>query len=886
VFKEDFEEQQYPAAGPHVRKANDFSDLSLPRPPYAREAQLSRDLPSKSNSSEPDASAAEQAKDSADKETVPDARSAGTTHDDAGDDAMSKLEMEKLSISNRRRQSKYQTSGSRTRPRNVSDASNRESISGLLKHMKSNSSRFSFDMIGATSQEKLLEDRHREKALRNQAASPGPESRGYDDEEDDFDYDNVIDDDGLEERIPGVNADLEDEEEYFPQQNGITGFTFHPSSTSVVTSPMSPYGQGTVSTPRDAEGNVIGFAMTEESPYMVQGQIPEPAKEQDSHNTYNQMTEKNMAINEEYSGLGLQGIDFGDNQVPQAEHLLSAHQLSSAPQDTRQRHDLEEDDMYFDDGLIAHPDDGIEGPEFDESIFDNEDTDQYGRPLHPLSSLPTLYSPLVHTNSESLGASRRQSAEEKPISRGNEKNTISRQDRAESNDSYAQQQAISPPILKPTASLTQDTLSAYQSALAAAAYAAAANGRFRRDSTPGVQFDDEDVKIPDDSQLYSPSLEDDFDYDDAYEDDPIIAEANAEALAYDSDGFYSQEFGFYSTPAGTEALYANGGFFGPRGVEGLNRSQSARIREPNLTPITERSEYSNRNSIMSLPLSHGGASIGSPGLGAVSSPGLAQLAGMLSEQDNDNMSFSALLKLRSRAWGGSQASLPNSGHGSPSMSFAPDENSSSSPAAAPHLSPWTQHHMSSSPGFTFTQWQQTQLSSSPAEARVPMPATTAFGQARKGSTFSLASDGADSEGSSSNVSPKVQFSHPARPQLQTQFLPPPLRPAQGLSPSPPVALRDSLNHRRNSSPSSNISSAVGLVSTTASQFDAEVGFFASAGKGAELRKHRHTGSSDSISYMKEDDPVAGERWVLERRRTAESGEVEVLGREVVSGGRI
>jgi hypothetical protein len=38
--------------------------------------------------------------------------------------------------------------------------------------------------------------------------------------------------------------------------------------------------------------------------------------------------------------------------------------------------------------------------------------------------------------------------------------------------------------------------------------------------------------------------------------------------------------------------------------------------------------------------------------------------------------------------------------------------------------------------------------------------------------------------------------------------------------------------------------------------------------------------------MREEDPIAGERWVLERRRTAESGEVEILEREVVSGGRI
>jgi hypothetical protein len=49
--------------------------------------------------------------------------------------------------------------------------------------------------------------------------------------------------------------------------------------------------------------------------------------------------------------------------------------------------------------------------------------------------------------------------------------------------------------------------------------------------------------------------------------------------------------------------------------------------------------------------------------------------------------------------------------------------------------------------------------------------------------------------------------------------------------------------------------------------------------------HRHKSSADSISYMKEED--SGEtRWVMERRRTADSGEIEVLGREVVEGGRI
>lgn len=39
AFTEDFEEEQYPAAGPHVRKASDFSDLPLPKPLYAEEGQ-------------------------------------------------------------------------------------------------------------------------------------------------------------------------------------------------------------------------------------------------------------------------------------------------------------------------------------------------------------------------------------------------------------------------------------------------------------------------------------------------------------------------------------------------------------------------------------------------------------------------------------------------------------------------------------------------------------------------------------------------------------------------------------------------------------------------------------------------------------------------------
>jgi hypothetical protein len=51
--------------------------------------------------------------------------------------------------------------------------------------------------------------------------------------------------------------------------------------------------------------------------------------------------------------------------------------------------------------------------------------------------------------------------------------------------------------------------------------------------------------------------------------------------------------------------------------------------------------------------------------------------------------------------------------------------------------------------------------------------------------------------------------------------------------------------------------------------------------------HRSQGSAESISYCKDEDKSSGgTRWVMERRRTAESGEIEILGREVVTGGSI
>ena len=165
-------------------------------------------------------------------------------------------------------------------------------------------------------------------------------------------------------------------------------------------------------------------------------------------------------------------------------------------------------------------------------------------------------------------------------------------------------------------------------------------------------------------------------------DDPMVAAANAEALAYDTDGEYGQEFGFYSTSdAGNlsaEQIFA-GGYFGEPGMN-LGQPRAFLVRRPSLTPISERSECSYRNSMVfgfeNPPGSRGGA--GSALGGSVHPLALSQsLAGLALDGDGsvgqggkvqgsqDDMMLSQLLRLR-RSWGGgSQAGSVKSAPGSP-----------------------------------------------------------------------------------------------------------------------------------------------------------------------------------------------------------------------------
>ncbi|KAM0139662.1 hypothetical protein ACHAO1_002721 [Botrytis cinerea] len=842
VFTENFEEEQYPAAGPHVRKANDLSDLTAPKPMYARETQRPVDQ-----------SAASKGNDELQAGDLK-RLSAQRFSSDAGPPVLPKaetpapVEPKRISIDPASTPPKPRPSSKNGgRARNVSDVSAKD----IPKHMKSTSSRFSFDMIGAAEQERLLEDRHRQKALEKKNTLDSNDDQQIYDEDDDFNYDDMMDDDGLEERIPGVNADYDEEdafagfdggyEEEIPGINttsleeieemeeqqemektapvkneaqpglldgSVAGFTFQPH----VPSPMSPYTPGAATTPRDSSGQVIGFAMTKYSPCLT-SDPPNSVFTPVSPDGNLVLPDKQLPEGKSISGSNSQGLGIV-TEVPNESQEEVTQQQSSKSTSFPYVAGLDDDDLYFDDGMIGLEGEGDENRDavvFDESLFDNNDTDEYGRPIKD-QFMAAQRSNVGPTN---VAGTVEEAKEDtlSPLSPATNRPVGGLAPQPSFSENRTSDAA---PIQLMTQSLTQDKLAEYQASLAAAAFSAAASGKFRRDSTQSLFHIDSDREenqpgLVTDSghtssqyEHLSPSYDDDFDYDDALEDDEFIAAANAEALANDQDGFYGQEFGFYSHPAASSAEYVNGGYFGPRGMDGIIRSQSGRIasREPNLTPITERSEYSNRNSFMSISHLHAPS-----GSSPIVSPGLAQLMIAESYEKGSDMSMEALLKLRSRAWGGSQASVKSSGSNG-------NGNGNASPKSVDG---------SGSPVATG-------------------PLVQSLWSRRKSSAFGLVNEAIESGiGDAGNLN-----TNQSSPELE-----------QGKP-----AVRD-------------------VSSENEHEGDAE-----KVRRPSFTKQHKSTTSAESISYMKEGDPIKGERWVLERRRTADSGEVEVLGREVLSGGAI
>ena len=317
-------------------------------------------------------------------------------------------------------------------------------------------------------------------------------------------------------------------------------------------------------------------------------------------------------------------------------------------------------------------------------------------------------------------------------------------------------------------------------------------------------FDDSQSLVPQDS--FGPGTDgvndydDDYDYD--FDDADMIAAANSEALASDDDGFYGQEFGFYAKarPSGNSALEAiNGGFFGEAGDDGLTRNRST--KEPNLTPITERSEFSARNSFI--------GSLNLPG----TSPHPRLSVSTLFE--GEVTSFEELRRLRANAFGGSNASISSDGtRGSPRSASALIGSSL----------PFSSEAMT---------WNY-------------------------------------SNGSSGSSNPPLASTAPPIPP-RSRDGPPPASPLQPIDPDAtprkpqplPSAGKPVVGHHRASS--SGVT--VPRIQTNTSH------------------SRKSSGGGDSVTYVSEQEN-GRQRWVMERRRPSEHGQMELVGREVVQGGWI
>lgn len=720
----------------------------------------------------------------------------------------------------------------KVRSRASSNADSPFQPGSMPKRFTSNASRFSFDMagVGSSAQEKILEERHRQKAkdkARISDASTASQRDDYWNEEENGEtysgYNSMDDDADFEESIPGVNADAD---------KGSGNVPSHDIPDLQALPPIRSSLSGlAISDKSDMARIDKSSASPDESTHRSSSNLwPNPLKQRslDDPSSYT----KTVLLSGHGPGLGI--------AVSPSDH---AHPLP--PEDTKEKKSMaplagiprhykfqDDDDLYFDDGMIEDVD-TRDNEAFDESVFDDDTSKIYGLPLRYLkpSDIEHKKGELFsdHMSSQSHAVDTDDTVIPNTAASGLE--APQSLPRPGSNSFFVESSSESRNSFHQASGLTQDNLAAYHDALAYAANQAAINGEFTRSESDAEQRpvkpsneltagipangsrNQEVHGLPSKFDFQDP---DDFDYDDALSDDPIIAAANAEALENDDEGFYGREFGFYARASGT-GEYANGGYFGPQGVEGIGRSHSGRVnfQEPSLTPITERSEWSNRNSAISLAL-HGYSQSAQQ---AMSSPGLAQLADMMSLEEDD-LSLSALMKLRRDAWGGSTTSLPSShSNGSQLNLLSVMTPGSGTAATNPTLSPnirSSTHSINSSNSFN-----STDSDASPSSPTITIPAHTV----------------PQKDSSSSSESP-------------------PIKP-----------------HTLHNTSESNVPSIRPRSAQLAEQ--------------AKGHKRKSSGA-ETVSYTHEEDGGSGGRgrWVVEKRRVSEGGKVELLGREVVEGSRI
>lgn len=513
---------------------------------------------------------------------------------------------------------------------------------GVPKHMNSNSSRFSFDLVGIESaaQERLLEEKHR-RLVANKLLLPlppteagdrgllqGPEAESDDASASDTEYDELY-----EEAIPGVNVDaptIEEESSYSSHfHNGLQEpaipAPLHPTKTkgaglTVATAQLAEQ-TGQLSHSPDLILSSIQESLTDGS---VSPQVDGPSiqtKVEISATPLFPAIDPDLRKASRASSYGSDGGSHYDNDEDIRDHASSG---SLQPDDT------------FDDNLGSLYE--MENPWPSSTTLPTEEEPDRPAPLNIAHSYDLTYQNLIACNPLAASA-------DSPLANPN------------------LVEGSEPPE-------------------------SASEGVFPRD-LPRLEVTSH-VEAMKSESIRSDELDESLGEEDAaVDDDPMIAAANAEALASDADGFYGQEFGFYANANGvSDSEYALGGFFGSMGNNAFFRSFSgnAAFQEPNLTPITERSEYSARSSFIFPYMPPGQSAQPLP------SPGLAQLAAMMDSSTDDDLTLANLQKLRREAWAGSNGSLHS----------AESSGGQRTPARLPPLSPVEKVYPPPSPAFNMS----------------------------------------------------------------------------------------------------------------------------------------------------------------------------------------
>lgn len=575
------------------------------------------------------------------------------------------------------------------------------------------------------------------------------------------------------------------------------------------------------------------------------------------------------------------------SEPPSATEPAAPSDARYPPARTMTRSTVISDDMYYDDGVI--------GPQVQPGASDTEFVD------HTRGEYSSHTERRLEWHAQGIGsrAADQQGAQ------------ASRQPTQKSYE-----EALEESTLRHSTSLN-----AYHSALAGAATKAAKDGRFSRGQSVNTASSRYSNPLDDFADGLSPDANDtvfgmqqDQSFDDVEEEeDPMIAAANAEVLASEDAEFYGNEFGFYGTSAvSKDGQMYHGGYFGQ--PEMLRAALSLRATEPNLTPITERSEYSTRNSFIGSTPWGPSQSASQPNLG------LKELAASLGVDDND-MTLSQLMRLRRAAFEGN-GSNPRSVQGSSGSndSSPTSQQNTSSPLAFKHQS---SSLLSLQDIRRPSDLELPNVSEAPEVedfsedallADSPISPTVTFGtaqaialnkQARRQSAEIYAREYQDFVTKSLPAQSQTNGlttheRHSSSPVTSLPSVAGPSSPPLLASPKSPRSsvtspLATPLLYQFPAVPSSS-SAAVPLPPSDMMEKFAqrpppdayrkswEPSQRASMGGQARDRSSDGSAGSTSVAYVRDVGSDGKEKWYLERRRKRSSGDLIVLSREAVKGG--